>query len=120
MSKKITLENLKTFIEDADERYVLHRSGFGLSSNDFEDVYKNRIKSIEEGAEKNQIIGIQLNDVPLQPNKNRAVNIRLPEATEDELREALDLKVELSDDDSFATRKDIEDLFAEDEKGETK
>lgn len=111
MSKYVTLENLKAFLEEADGRYVYRKSGFGLSSNDFEDEYKNRIKSIEDGAEKNRIVEIRLNDEAIAPEKNRVVDIRLPEATKDDLDLVLDIKEEIGEDHEYATDKDIQKLF---------
>lgn len=111
MSKYVTLENLKAFLEESDGRYVYRKSGFGLSSNDFEDEYKNRIKSIEDGAEKNRIMEIRLNDILIEPEKNRAVNIKLPEATKDDMDKLLELKFDIEDDSEYATEKDINDLF---------
>ena len=114
MSKKVTLDNLKAFLEEADSRYVYRKSGYGLSSNDFEDEYKERIKSIESGAEKNRIMDIRLNDVLVEPAKNRVVNIKLPEATQNELDEILEIKEDApKDEGDYATEKDIQDLFSD-------
>ena len=112
MSKYVTLENLRAFLEEADSRYVYRKSGFGLSSNDFEDEYKNRIKSIEDGAEKNRIMDIRLNDILIEPEKNRTVNIKLPEATKEELDAVLGLKGDdVKDDTDYANEKDIRKLL---------
>ena len=46
MSKKVSLENLKVFLEESDQRFVHQRPEFGLLGNDFEDEYKDRIKNI--------------------------------------------------------------------------
>lgn len=114
MSKRITLDNLKTIIEESDDRYVRQRRGYGLSSNDFEDEYKERIRSVEDNAEMNRISAIKLENVTLKPDEQRVVNIHLPEATKDEMDEILNIKTENPDDkdeDQYATVKDIQALF---------
>lgn len=112
MSKKITLDNLKAFLEELDGRYVYAKSGYGLSSNDFEDEYKDRIKGVEDGAEKNRIAAIYVNDVPVAPNKNRVASIHLPECTKEDLDDVLDLSIDLDDDDDqYASEKDIDAMF---------
>ena len=115
MSKKVSLENLKVFLEESDQRFVHQRPGFGLSSNDFEDEYKDRIKSIEAGAERNTIMRITVNNEPAELKSNRTANIELPELTQKELDEVLGLEATLTENDEIATEKDINDLFLEGE-----
>ena len=114
MSKHITLENLQTFLDEFDDRYVPKKTGYGLSSNDFEDVYKERIKSIEDGAEPNKIVGIKMNSTFVKPDKDRVVDLKLPAATKDDIDEVLGIKGEVVDDEDsqYATVRDIQNLFA--------
>lgn len=81
--KHVTLENLRMFLSCCDERFVQQKPGFGLSSNDFTDKYKERIRSIEEDAEKNTVIGISVDDLDLDIPKSRVIN--LGAITEDDI-----------------------------------
>lgn len=81
--KHVTLENLRMFLSCCDERFVQQKPGFGLSSNDFTDKYKERIRSIDEDAEKNTVIGISVDDLDLDIPKSRVIN--LGAITEDDI-----------------------------------
>ena len=42
-------------------KYVLKEKGKGLSTNDFTDLYKNKVDSIEVGAQVNKLETISIN-----------------------------------------------------------
>lgn len=74
MKKHITLENLCAFLMCLDTRFVQQQAGYGLSSNDFTDRYKERIRTIEPNAERNVITSISVDGDDL-PIENREVII---------------------------------------------
>lgn len=72
--KNITLESLYAFLQCIDTRFVQQKAGYGLSSNDFEDRYRDRIRTIEPNAERNVITSISVGGDPL-PVQNREITI---------------------------------------------
>lgn len=77
MEKQVSIENLKVFLECLNKHFVKQQAGYGLSSNDFEDKYKERVKSIEPNAEKNVITGINIDgdDLVVTPNRKAVIEV---------------------------------------------
>lgn len=75
MKKHVTLDNLKMFLGCLDGRFIQQKAGFGLSSNDFTDAYKERVKSIEPDAEKNVITSICIADEDIDVTDDRKAHI---------------------------------------------
>lgn len=69
-----TLENKVTVIE-----------GKQLSTNDYTNEDKDKVASIEAGAQVNVIEHILLNDTEIVPNNDKAVNLHIPVLTEEQL-----------------------------------
>jgi uncharacterized protein (TIGR02145 family) len=57
-------------------------AGKGLSTNDYTDAEKNKLASIETGAQANVIEEVQVNGMKLPVDANKAVNIPLASATD--------------------------------------
>lgn len=85
MKKHVTLDNLKTFLDCCDDRFIQQEAGKGLSTNDFTDTYKERIKSIDYGAEKNIITAISVDgdELSITPGRTAVVEV----VTEDDIKQ---------------------------------
>lgn len=57
--------------------YVAKVTGKGLSTEDFTSAEKTKLGNLTEGAEKNTIETVKVNNTALTPDSNRAVNIDL-------------------------------------------
>ena len=87
---RINMEDNTTSVGNADiegygqisillSKYVLKEKGKGLSSNDFTDSYKNKLDSIEAGAEINVLETISVNNGnPIFADDNKNININVP------------------------------------------
>jgi len=58
--------------------YVRKEEGKGLSSNDFTDEDLEKLDSIEANAEENTIESISVNNVHINPDQQKNVNISVP------------------------------------------
>ena len=85
MKRHVTLGNLKTFLDCCDDRFIQQEAGKGLSTNDFTDIYRDRIKSIDYGAEKNIITSIIIDgeELSITPGRTAVVEV----VTEDDIKE---------------------------------
>ena len=71
-------------LEDALAGKVDKIEGKALSSNDFNDDYKDKLDGIQEGAQTNIIEHILLNDTEINP-VNKTINLQIPLLTEEQL-----------------------------------
>lgn len=83
-------------VHPSDTTKVDKVEGKGLSTNDYTTAEKNKLNSIEEGAEKNNIDWIMINGMSPRPREDRTYNITIPENTSD-----------LTNDSGFITAADI-------------
>ena len=58
-------------------------TGKDLSTNDFTDSYKDKIDTIERGAQVNVINGIKVNGASVAPDANKVVGLTIPQSTSD-------------------------------------
>lgn len=88
MDKTISMENLRTLLACISEQFVQKKEGFGLSSNDFSDKYKERLKNMDTDAEKNVIVGIEVGGEELGVEEDRVA--RFEAVTEEDILKIAD------------------------------
>ena len=94
--------------------------GKGLSTNDYTTAEKNKLGTVEEGAEVNVIVGLSISGTVIQPDQSRIVDIpvfggsgagMVPGVTQQD--EGKYLSASGWDSFNFATSEDIDDMFTE-------
>lgn len=76
------VEQSEEYTDEVAETKVDKEAGKGLSSNDFTDAEKEKLSSVETGAEANVIEGVSVNGTPVQL-ENKIADIDVPTKTSD-------------------------------------
>lgn len=77
MSRHLTLDGLRTFLASLDKRFVMRKPGYGLSSNDFEDQFKEKLRGMQNLAERNIITAVSVNDEQVRIDADRVARIEI-------------------------------------------
>lgn len=90
MAKHITLPQMDKIWKAAKKLFVAQEAGKGLSTNDFDDVAKDKLAGIAEGAEKNVITAIKVNGSLVDIEADGSVDVRvekvaIEEATDEDI-----------------------------------
>ena len=75
------IANLPTILENKVDKI----EGKQLSTQDYTTAEKEKLSGIEEGAQVNIIEHILLNDVEIEPNNQKAVNLQIPILTQEQI-----------------------------------
>lgn len=76
--KYLDYAGLEHLVSEIKGRYVQKATGKGLSTNDFTNLYKNKVDGIENGAEVNIIELIKRNGSNLSIGADKSVDIKVP------------------------------------------
>lgn len=71
MEKAVSFENLKTFLACINSQFVQKKNGYGLSANDYTDLDRERVRTMEPNAEHNTITSISIDGESLSVGEDR-------------------------------------------------
>ena len=85
MEKAVSFENLKTFLACINSQFVQKKNGYGLSANDYTDLDRERVRTMEPNAEHNIITSIIIDgeELSITPGRTAVVEV----VTEDDIKE---------------------------------
>ena len=98
--KFLNYEGLEHLIAEIKERFVQKISGKDLSTNDFTNLYKDKLDGIENNAQINKIELIKRNGTNLSIGVDKSVDINVPTKLSD-----------LTNDKNFKTESEIKTLI---------
>ncbi len=100
--KFLNYEGLEHLITEIKERFIQKVSGKDLSTNDFTNLYKDKLDGIENNAEINKIELIKRNGTNLSIDVDKSVDINVPTKFS-----------ELTNDQTFQTKAEILTLITD-------
>lgn len=103
--KFLNYEGLEHLITEIKERFIQKVSGKDLSTNDFTNLYKDKLDGIENNAQINKIELIKRNGTNLSIDGDKSVDINVPTKLSD-----------LTNDQTFQTKAEILTLITDNEK----